>query len=384
MKKSGFIEYDKEMSEINDPKELKARIEENSGKIQKKSKLPVAASLMGGWGSLALFLLTGFLSGWTVGVLWVVASIAGAGILSSAVAGFVGHLKYGRFFRAMRNREKLLKLKEDNKDHFDAQRMRLEKKLGKDLAYCVKKRMISHREQEYYASVLPRPTVLPQQEVSTPEEISAEAQMLNASMAAFKGDVEKSVTQYRVSQAGMTHEANVERTRHFEGDVILSTPERGTDGGPKQDPQGQPVYIESKFRAESDQDFAFVLKGVAEQLRVRARDGRMPFPITIEANDKDGHPIAIDTIMPRSGIEGKIVITREDMEMLLGSANPIDEFADELLSQLPERELTPEDEQTYTQNEQQIVGQDQAQSEKTGETRSAVPPSQDQGIGMSR
>lgn len=330
MNRAEYNVYDSKMANINDPIQLKTELENSKQRIEKNSKYPTIASLGSGWGFLALFLLTGFLSGWTVGVLWVVATIAGVGIASSAIAGLIGHIKYRKYFRALKTQERLAKLQDDGSNHFDKLRLRLERSLSKDLAHCVKKRMISHREADLRRRVL-RPVVLSEDALANEQErIREEAATLNQTMMNFKAEAESRCAAEGSKAENNKLKDNISDVKHFEGIISVNAQERDEAGNPKVDEAGNPVMIGANFNAYSDKEFALLLKGISQNLKNKLDSNTLPLPISIQVCDKDGNALDIS-----SDGSGAIVIKNTDGEVIKGESNPLDIVADSILSKLP-------------------------------------------------
>lgn len=329
MNRAQYLAYDNKMQSITDPVELQAAMDANKANITQRSKYPTFASLGAGWGFVALFLLTGFLSGWTVGVLWVVATIASAGLASSVIAGIAGYLKYHKYFRALKTREKLAKLQKDGKNHFDKERMRLETRLNKDLAYCRRKRLISSREVEVLGNALPRPEVLPEDVVSAErEKIKAEAEALNHTMEGLQDDTLLAMADER--EKCKVFDENISKGQHFEGVVEVSAQARDEDGKPKVNENGEPVLLGANFNALSDKDFALLLKGIATNLGQKYDSDALPLPITIQTMDRSGN--MLDAL---NNGTGTIIIDRANVEAILKDGSPLIQFADNIISQLP-------------------------------------------------
>ena len=354
MNRAEYNAYDSKMANIVDPEKLKKELEINHQRIEKTSKYPTFASLVSGWGFLALFLLTGFLSGWTVGVLWVVATIAGAGIASSAIAGLIGHIKYRKYFRALKTQERLAKLQDDGSNHFDKVRLRLEKSLSQDLAYCVRKRMISRREADLRRQVL-RPVVLPEDALTQEQErIREESILLNQTMSNFKRDAEACYATNGNYEGIDKLKDNISDDKHFEGKISVNAQERDEMGNPKVDGEGKPVMIGAEFNAYNDKDFALLLKGISQNLRNKLDSNVLPLPISIQVYDKDGN--ILDVSSDGSGV---IIITNTDGEVIKGESNPLDIVADDILSKLP---IDPDAEKKEQVEEQEAEGQPEGEA----------------------
>lgn len=360
MRKAEFEKYNEKINALTDVNEIQNALAANEQKIRTQSKYPTAVSLCGGWGSLALFLLTGLLSGWTLGVLWVVASIAGAGIISSAVAGIVGHFKYHRYFRALKTQERLAKIMKGDQNYSDALRMRLENRLNKDLAYCRRKRMISDREFEIRKNPL-RPVVvndgvLPQ----TVDEIKEEAERCNATMRDFKCNVEEMLT----SDAGKfdSHKDNMSEKGHFEGAVVVSANELNEDGTIKYDESNNPSILKTEFPAQSDKDLARLLEGISKNFKDKLASGSLPLPVTIEVLDKEGN--AINMAVENEEEMTKLVFGQLNRNLLEAEQTPLDIYAKNILEQLPKIDGANKDEEQH--EEEQVEQQDE---EKEGAER---------------
>ncbi len=336
MNREKFDEHNEEMAKLKrqlPQKEFDKVLGKCDSDIREKAKMPTVASFISGWGFLALFLLTGFLSGWTVGVLWVVATISGAGLLGSAIGGIAGHLKYRRYLRAMRTRNRLKRLRDDGKNHFDQERLRLEKSLNRDLAFCRKKRMISDTELQEYANVLPRPVVLANDVVKNKqEEIAAEADKMNRAMTSLQTDVDMLFSE-RNADMSQTLDENIDPSRHFEGSIKIGAQKRDAAGElvEKDTDTHEPDIIESSFAARSDKEFAVALECISQRLRERYIDGVLPFPVTIECFDKDGTPISIV-----ADGDGRIVL--ENGALLTSENNPLEAVANAIYGSLPTHE----------------------------------------------
>lgn len=337
MNKAEFNAYNYKMEQLKhkDPKAFRAVMEQNGEDIKKKSHYPTFASLFSGWGFLALFLLTGFLSGWTVGVLWVVATIAGAGIMGSAIGGLVGHFKYHKYFRALKTRQRLEALQKDGKNHTDQYRLKLEQKLNKDLAYCRAKRLISDAECSYYGNVLTRPQVLADDAVARKKaEIADEARRMNEAMQTFGDDANLIISQKRVELNKASLGDNIEPDRHFVGAVQVRTQKRDAEGKPVVDENGQPAYNDNKFDANSDKDFALILDSISQKLKERMRECSVPFPVTIQCFNGKGELIDI-----LADAKGEIVFINGDM--LTSDKNPLESTARSIYDRLPFDPTTP-------------------------------------------
>lgn len=315
MLKKEFERYNEKMNSLTSDADIRMAIAQNEDDIRKKSKYPTIASLGGGWGSLALLLATGFLSGWTLGVLWVVATIAGAGIISSAVAGIVGHLKYRRYFRALKTQKELAKMMDGDKNYSDVRRARLEKQLNKDLAFCRKKRMISDRELNV-RSTISRPIVTEEGSLEAlAAEKAAEADKYNKTMANMSADVIERCRSDEIEGLFGSRAENLEDGKRFEGSFVISSVEYDKELNPKRDDGGEIKKVEVKIEAQSDKDYAKNLYAISQNIKDKYKEHSLALPFTFKICDSAGNTVEY-ALKDRSGsYPAEFEITDENIYM---------------------------------------------------------------------
>ncbi len=333
MNKAKFAEYEARMNAITDPEVLKRAMQQNEFELRKKANRPIWWGSTGIAASVALFLLTGVFSGFTIGALWVVGTIMGAGFIASTVLSLVARRKYAIFNRAMKNRSKLRAMMEEE-GHTAEQRAYLEKKLNKDLAWLHKKRLISQRERDEYGRNYVRPAVARGGTArdANREEEQARATAYNQTMDGLGAEVRDIMTHETTVRGAewASRESNIEEDRSVSGTITVSSQSRNTETGmPSCNAEGTPLFDKRvDFNISSDKDLALVLYGVSTALKAHAQDGTLPFPLKIQATGHDG--LTIDTF----GEDGLIILTPEGT-ILAEGGNQLDNMAAAIFSALP-------------------------------------------------
>lgn len=335
MRRKEFIEYERKMNSITDDEALKKAMQENEFKLKSKAKLPIYGGLSGSLASIALFLLTGILSGWTVGVLWVVATIMGAGVLASTASAIVARHKYAVFNRAMRTRKKILEINQDGRDYTAMERANLECRLRKDLQYLNKKRLISTREKDIYGQVM-RPIIArggSERDVRL-AEIQAQAETYNMTMDHFASDVREVMAKDVEANEDRldAKEDNIDKDTTFDGSIKISSQSRNTiTGAPLVDSEGNPVFDKyAQFNATSDKEVVMMLRGISQVLKQRSNKNAMPYPIKIEAKGFG------DIVISSWGADG-LVINGPEGTILCDGGNGFDNLAKDIFSKLPDK-----------------------------------------------
>lgn len=392
MFKKKFEEYEKKMNAIEDPVALKKAMQANEAELSRKAKLPIYGGVSGSAASIALFVLTGILSGWTVGVLWVVATIMGAGVLASVTGAAVARHKYSVFKRAMRNRAKLQAMQEAGRDHDAVERAKTEQRLNKDLSWLQRKRVISTRERNVYGSSIGDAAAagggVYEAQV---ERMQQQAAAYNAAMDNLASDIRETIEAQRASdEAAWDQRAdNISPDATFAGFVRISSQSRNTvTGEPCVDAEGKPVFDKyAQIGANSDKEIAAVLLGISATLKRNIERGVMPFPIKIEA-------AGLGDVMVDAWGEDGLVITNPNGTILREGGNQLETLASEIFSRLPICDTPPSEEheeETDRDGPEDEAGHsaDGAGAEAGGEA-GATPPSPEGGApshedeGMSR
>lgn len=330
--KAEFEKYNADVNAITDVNKLQKNFNENAELIRQKSKMPVLASVGGGWGALALLLLTGFMSGWTLGVLWFVATIAGAGIIASAVAGFVGYLKYRKYFRAVRTQKRLEKLLHDNQNYDDRLRMRLEKRMNKDLAYCRKKRMISDRELYARSHFMEVPQVDGRVAERSQEEIADEAERYNSTMENMQADV---TTRHSALEPTLENrQDNFNQGCHSVQKIVIKSNKFDERGNIVLDETNRAVEYRVEFNSISEKETALYMSAISQVFKEKIASSSLPFPIVVEICGADGQPINM-AVGGAQELGARFVFDYRDIVQLTSDSNPLDNFANSIVERLP-------------------------------------------------
>jgi len=345
MNSTQYEEYNNKIEQIDDPVKLQEEFAKRADEIADKSRYQTLASLVGGWGSIALFLLTGALTGWGLGVLLVVASIAGGGILASVTTGLLGRWRYGKYFRAIATQEKLIKLQNSKQLVSEKEKMRLEIKLSKDLNACVKKRLISRKEADWRLGTIKRPEILGQDTVlESKDRVRVEAQNFNQILDDFMLDTGRLMSSFAHEFDGRKGDRSPDQ--RFEGKLIVEAPRRGDDGVPLVDESGNPIITKCEFEVKSEKDYAKVLRGISENLKEKCENNMLAFPVTITARDIYDNPIQVD------GEVASFEIGKANSSILLGDNNPLENLSKSILDNLPIAEDEDEDDLEFEQEDE--------------------------------
>ena len=367
MNRKKYEAYEEQMNSITDPEALKRAMQTNEYELRRKAVRPIWGGFSGSVASIMLFILTGILSGWTVGVLWVVGSIMGAGILGSCVTAAVARRKYGVFTRAMRNRDKLKAMIEDGKDHTAFERARVEHRLQSDLKWLQKHRLISTREQEIYSSVM-RPVIARggTESDARREEIRNHAMACNHTMENIATEVRDLINTEVANNSDKWNSKgdNIDSSRTFEGYLKISNQSRNTvTGEGKTDSEGKPLFDQQvRLSANSDKDLALLLIGLSNSLKQHSADKNLSFPLKIEAFGYGGVEIT-------EWGEGGLVLTSPRGTILTEGENVLEQLAKEIFDKLPEAEPVREESEEHTHEGETHEGDEH--EEETSEDREA-------------
>lgn len=361
MDKAEFEKYNEKMSKITDVAKLQKAIIENEDDIRKKAKMPALASLGGGWGSLALLLLTGFLTGWTFGVFWIVAAIAGAGILASGVAGLAGYMKYRKYFRAIRTQKRLQQMLDEPENKNEKKRARLERSLNKDLDYCRRKCLISDAERNYRMNSFGRPVVRDSAEASAlaEEEVRAEVLAHQQTMSTFADAVASQIAEESFVAKYAPLKDNIDDRRPMNATILVKGCDFDEQGFIKCDEtSGEREYIEAQFLAESDKDCAKYLRGISQNIKNKLADNSLRLPISIQILDDEGNPKVIT-------VDGANLTELEfgDKNRVLLEAE--DNFLDKLAESI-EADLVPEVEEEHTPTPEEVAEEEAEEAASLG------------------